>query len=77
MNATIRMDELHSSGASRKPATCVLDVRSRPEYARGHAQIPWQFNGKEPINPLAWTVTAEIVHRSAERLITPQEARRP
>jgi putative membrane protein len=33
----------------------------------GLRRIPWQFNAKEMMNHVAWTVAAESVHRGAER----------
>ncbi|HJU19221.1 MAG TPA: DUF1440 domain-containing protein [Stellaceae bacterium] len=33
----------------------------------GLREIPWQFNAKELANHVAWTATAELVHRGTER----------
>jgi hypothetical protein len=41
----------------------------------GLRSIPWQFNAKEMANHLAWTGTAETVHRGAERLAPTARAR--
>jgi hypothetical protein len=30
-------------------------------------RIPWQFNAKELANHIAWTGTAEAVHRGTEK----------
>lgn len=34
----------------------------------GLQRIPWQFNAKELANHVAWTATAEAVHRGTEKL---------
>jgi putative membrane protein len=34
----------------------------------GLQKIPWQFNAKEMANHIAWTATAEVVHRAGERV---------
>lgn len=34
----------------------------------GITRIPWQINAKELLNHIAWTLTAEAVHRLAPRL---------
>ncbi|MFW7380737.1 MAG: hypothetical protein ACOH5I_18125 [Oligoflexus sp.] len=31
-------------------------------------RIPWQLNAKEMVNHLAWTSTAELTHRLAQRI---------
>lgn len=35
----------------------------------GLQKIPWQFDGRELMNHIAWTGSAEAVHRGAERLV--------
>lgn len=42
----------------------------------GLRKIPWQFNAKEMTNHIAWTGTAEMVHRGAERLALKEEQSR-
>jgi rhodanese-related sulfurtransferase/uncharacterized membrane protein YagU involved in acid resistance len=39
----------------------------------GLRAIPWQFNVKEMTNHIAWTGTAEVVHRASERLAPKEE----
>jgi rhodanese-related sulfurtransferase len=41
-HATIRMEELHANEKYAQPGKLVLDVRSRPEYRRGH--VPGSLN---------------------------------
>jgi putative membrane protein len=35
----------------------------------GLSRIPWQLNAKEMANHIAWTGTAEVVHRAAESVL--------